>query len=130
MGSLAAPGPTSPLSNDVLVIVVPFPPNQKWMDHLQAVHPGLTVRWVTQGHKNPPDPLPVELFDGVTLLCTRLCQPAELLQNVRYVQAISAGADRWITHELYQKPDVVLCTANGAHAYAVFLVPFPITGTG
>ncbi|KAK3901227.1 hypothetical protein C8A05DRAFT_45077 [Staphylotrichum tortipilum] len=116
MGSLAAPGPTGPLSNDVLLIAVPFPPNQQWMDELKTVYPGLEVRWVIQVNKNPPDPLPAELFDRVTLLCTLLCQPAELLQNVRYVQVISAGADRWITHELYQKKDVVICTANGAHA--------------
>jgi hypothetical protein len=119
MGSIAR-NPPNGLANDVLLIAVPFPipPDAKWLAELEAQHPGLKVRYVVQQPKFPMDPLPEKLYDGVTLLCTLFPAPArrELLQNVRFVQLMSAGADRWISHELYKTPEVTFCTANGVHA--------------
>jgi hypothetical protein len=117
MGSLTATSPDHGFANEVLLITVPAPPNESWIAHLETKYPGLKVRWFTRVNRIPPDPLPAELYDGVTLLCTLLPHPIELVPKVRYVQLISAGADRWIQHELYKKQDVIFCTANGAHAY-------------
>lgn len=116
MGSLIASNSPAGLSNNVLLVAVPFPPDEKWMASLEARFPGFKVRWVTQEMKLPPPPLPDQAYEGVTMLCTLLPHPVERLQAVRYVQLLSAGADRWITHELYQKRDVVFCTANSVHA--------------
>ncbi|KAK4153462.1 hypothetical protein C8A00DRAFT_43641 [Chaetomidium leptoderma] len=116
MDSVATTKSAKGLTNDVLLIGVPFPPNEKWVAELEARHPGLKVRWASQSFKFPPDPLPKEVYDDVTMLCALWPHPVELLQKVRYVQLLSAGADKWITHELYKNPDVIFCTANGAHA--------------
>ncbi|KAL2263938.1 hypothetical protein VTK26DRAFT_4125 [Humicola hyalothermophila] len=119
MGSVNAPVPASSLSNDVLLIAVFEPPDEKWMAKIEARYPGLKVRWVVQG--DHPEPLPAEVFDGVTLLCTLFpsSYPPDLLKRLRYVQLISAGADRWTQHELYKNPDVLFCTANGVHAIPI-----------
>ncbi|KAK4235966.1 hypothetical protein C8A03DRAFT_45961 [Achaetomium macrosporum] len=115
MGSIAASEPTG-LKDDVLLVVVPFPEDEKWMAKLRAQHPGLEVRWATQPPTFEIDPLPKETYDGVTLLCALGPHPAEMLQKVRFVQLLSAGADKWVGSELYKKPEVTFCTTNGAHA--------------
>ncbi|KAK4038531.1 hypothetical protein C8A01DRAFT_47860 [Parachaetomium inaequale] len=104
------------LSQEVFLLALPSPPNKPWIAQLEASHPGLEVRWVTQAIYSPPDPLPKEVSDNVTMLCSLWPLPAEVLPKVRYVQLISAGADRWITQDLYKDPNVTFCTANGAHA--------------
>lgn len=116
MGS-TTPAPPRRLSNDVLLLVVPFPQDEQWAPGLKARYPGLEVRCVVQQVKLPPDPIPKEAFDRVTMLCSLFPQPPELLQNVRFVQLVSAGADRWAKNELYTtRLDVPFCTTNGAHA--------------
>lgn len=117
MDSTVALGGANDLSNEVLLVAIPFPPNHKWTARLEALHPGLKVRLAIQSNTFPPEPLPKEVYDGVTILCTLWPHPVEMLQNVRYVQLLSAGADKWIGHELYKNPNVTFCTANGAHAY-------------
>jgi hypothetical protein len=114
--SSVTPQPASGLGNDVLLLAVPFPPNEKWIARLKTLHPGLKVRWAQQSTTFPPEPLPKEVYDDVTILLALWPHPAELMHNVRYVQLVSAGADRWITHDLYKNPDVKFCTANGAHS--------------
>ncbi|KAK4183291.1 putative 2-hydroxyacid dehydrogenase [Podospora australis] len=115
MGSLTHSS-SSDLSKDIILIAVPAPPDAKWIAHLEAKHPGLKVRWAVHEFKFPLDPLPEEVYEGITTLVTVLPHPVHLLQNVRFVQLISAGADRWIGNELYNNPDVTFCTANGIHA--------------
>jgi hypothetical protein len=115
MGSIVPEGAKG-LSQDVFLLSLPSPPNTAWIAQIEAAHPGLTVRWVTQSLKYPPDPLPEGSYDDVTMLCTLWPHPAEMLPKVRYVQLISAGADKWITHDLYKNPNVTFCTANGVHA--------------
>jgi hypothetical protein len=117
MGSTVTAQPAKSLSHDVLLVAIPFPPQDQWMARLEALYPGFKVRWVVQSTNYPPEPLPEEVYDGVTILLTLWPHPIERLQKVRYVQLISAGADKWIPHELYKNPDVLLCTANGAHSY-------------
>ncbi|GAB1316954.1 D-isomer specific 2-hydroxyacid dehydrogenase NAD-binding domain-containing protein [Madurella fahalii] len=116
MGSIMASELANSLSNDVLLMTVPSPPNETWIAELERKYPGFKVRWVLQETKLPAHPLPHDVYDGVTILCTVLPHPAELLPKLRYVQLMSAGADRWITHELYKRPGVMFCTGNGVHA--------------
>ncbi|KAL2015442.1 hypothetical protein VTK56DRAFT_5497 [Thermocarpiscus australiensis] len=116
MGSASPSEPRPGLSDDILLVAAPLPPDEKWVAKAEARYPGLKVRWMYHEYKSNPDPLPKEAYEGVTILCTVMTHPAELLQNVRYVQLISAGADQWIGHELYRNPDVIFCTMNGIHA--------------
>jgi hypothetical protein len=118
MGSVTALNAARPLSNDVLVIAAPmvFPRDEKWMARLESLHPGLKVRWVSQSHTYPPEPLPEDISKEVTLLATVWPYPAEQLPNVRFVQLLTAGANQWFTNGVYKKPEVIFCTTNGAHA--------------
>ncbi|KAK4164674.1 hypothetical protein QBC43DRAFT_317313 [Cladorrhinum sp. PSN259] len=105
--------------DDILLMAVPLPRDDKWIAKIAANHPGIKeIRWVQREWKVPPDPLPQDALDGVTLLCTGMPIDAEqsrLLKNVRYVQLLSAGADIWIGNPLYQNQDVTFCTSNGTH---------------
>jgi hypothetical protein len=114
--SSVTPQPASNLGNDLVLLAVPFPPDEEWIARLKSLHPGLKVRWAQQSTTFPPEPLAKEVYDDVTILVGLWPHPAELVQNVRYVQLLSAGADRWITHDLYKNPDVKFCTANGAQS--------------
>jgi hypothetical protein len=116
MGSTAASAPPSGLKDDVLLIVFPFAKDEEWLARLREQHPGLEVRWAQQPPTFEIEPLPKETYDGVTLLCALGPHPYEMLQKVRFVQLLSAGADRWVGSELYKKPEVTFCTTNGAHA--------------
>lgn len=109
--------PTSSLAGDVLLFEVPAPRDEKWIAQLQERYPGLEIRWHTSELTMMPKPLPDEVYDGVTLLVGFMPHPAEKLPKVRYVQLMSAGADRWTTNDLYKNPNVTFCTANGTHAY-------------
>ncbi|KAK3994343.1 putative 2-hydroxyacid dehydrogenase [Cladorrhinum sp. PSN332] len=112
-------GSTTANSNDILLMAVPLPRDDKWIAKIETQYPGIKeVRWAQREWKISPDPLPEDVLDGVTLLCTGMPIGAEqvgLLQKVRYVQLLSAGADRWISNPLYQNPDVTFCTSNGTH---------------
>ncbi|KAK4195431.1 putative 2-hydroxyacid dehydrogenase [Triangularia verruculosa] len=114
MGSLNAAA--SALDKDVLLFEVPAPRDEEWISHLQNKYPGLEIRWHTSELTMAPKALPKEVYDGVTLLVGFMPHPAEMLPKVRYVQLMSAGADRWITNDLYKNPNVTFCTANGTHA--------------
>ncbi|KAK4098525.1 hypothetical protein N658DRAFT_431886 [Parathielavia hyrcaniae] len=118
MSLAAVPKAARPLSNDVLLIAAPaiIPRNEKWMAKLESLHPGLKVRWVSQPNVRPPEPLPEGTSREATILCSLWEYPAEQLPNVRFVQLFSAGANLWVTNDLYKNPDVIFCTANGAHA--------------
>lgn len=111
------------LSNDVLLVTIPVPVNEAWIAKIKALHPGFQVRWVTEpfgDRSGPPSKessLPQEMYEDVTMLFTFRNHPAEMLPKLRFVQLISAGADKWINHELYKDPNITFCTANGAHSY-------------
>ncbi|KAK3689725.1 hypothetical protein B0T22DRAFT_177400 [Podospora appendiculata] len=114
MGSNAASDPVSDLSNDILLLHLPLPPDEKWITHVETKFPGLKVRWVMRPNPDfTPIVLPEEVFEGVTMICSLTPHPAEMLPKVRYVQVASSGADLWLNHPLYQNPNVIFCTANG-----------------
>ncbi|KAL2151724.1 hypothetical protein VTH82DRAFT_6822 [Thermothelomyces myriococcoides] len=104
------------LSNEVLLVCVPFPAEEQWIANLKASHPGLEIRWVVRPLSAGAEPLSKETYENVSLLLTLKPHPAELLPKLRFVQLISAGADVWLDHNLYKNPEITFCTANGAHA--------------
>ncbi|KAH7367796.1 D-3-phosphoglycerate dehydrogenase [Plectosphaerella cucumerina] len=115
MGSLAS---SNPLSNDVVLIVVPAQANQEWIDRVKAKYPGITVRWeyLAIGGPKTTEDLPADIWDGVTIYSGFVTGPSAGMDKVRFIQLPSAGADRWLDHHLYKnRPDVVFSTANGVH---------------
>ncbi len=120
MGSLANSTSKPGLSEDILLVNIPIPPNEEWIAKIEATYPGLKVRW-SQRHPllTKDKGIPPELWDGVTIVVCSATPPAHLMSKVRYVQLSSAGADRWLEHEVYKDKNVVFCTANGCHPYVM-----------
>ncbi|KAI1491564.1 D-isomer specific 2-hydroxyacid dehydrogenase [Biscogniauxia mediterranea] len=112
---------SGPLSKDILLVFLPRDPQTEWIERIKSQHPGLEVRWFNLQKEDrtfvKAEEVPSHVWDGVTLLTAFMYPPpAGLLSNVRFIQLISAGADRWPGHPTYQDEKVVFCTANGAHA--------------
>ncbi|KAI0592885.1 D-isomer specific 2-hydroxyacid dehydrogenase [Biscogniauxia sp. FL1348] len=110
-----------PLSKDILLIFLPGDPQTEWTERIKSQHPGLEVRWFNAQKENgtfaKSDEIPSSVWDGVTLLAAFTYPlPADLLPNLRFIQLISAGVDKWPGHPTYQDEKVVFCTANGVHA--------------
>lgn len=130
MGSAdtTAPGPvTAPsITNDVLLIHMPFGPDQEWIAKAETRYPGFKVRWYTRPYNEEKIALPDEAYDGVTMLCA-INEPPVELPKLRYVQIASAGADAWTKTPLYQNPNIIFCTANGTHPYVS--IPYVRTGS-
>ncbi|KAI6083800.1 hypothetical protein F4821DRAFT_243983 [Hypoxylon rubiginosum] len=108
------------LSNDVLLFFVSTPERPEWVDRISKRFGGLRVRWVNSIREDKSvvnvSELSPELFDGVTLFCTYMPAPAELIPKVRFVQLTSAGADRWLGHPKYLEESTVFCTSNGVQS--------------
>jgi hypothetical protein len=118
MGSVGDATAPSALSKDVLLLHIPPPPNQEWIARMTAKFPGLEVRWAAHGFNlMNPIPVPDDMWEGVTLVCLMTPPPdASKLDNIRFIQLPSAGADHWIQHPKFQDPNVPFCTSNGVHA--------------
>ncbi|UNI24043.1 hypothetical protein JDV02_009822 [Purpureocillium takamizusanense] len=109
-------------ARDKLLIHVPQPPPPGFLDALAARFPQLSVRWEIAGFDPlrsdlaSADTLPPEVLDGVTMLCAYPPAAAAAIPDVRFVQLISAGSDRWVGHDKYRDPRVVFCSGSGCHA--------------
>ncbi|KAK1983944.1 D-isomer specific 2-hydroxyacid dehydrogenase [Colletotrichum cereale] len=118
MGDL--PERSSPLAQDVLLLVLPAPENPTWKRRVLERFPGLEVRWVDSrkpgGDYALPDEVPDEMWDGVTIYHSLTPASPERMSKVRFVQVSSAGVDLWVGHEVYQNPDVSFCTTNGCQS--------------
>lgn len=114
---------------DVILIFLPdrLAPDAAWLAKTEAAYPGVTVRIAgqvdpTTGTIRDVNDLPAATWEGVTILVSlwppRTTGPdaKTTLDGLRFVQVPSAGADRWIVHETYQRPEVVIATGNGTHA--------------
>ncbi|KAM7197106.1 hypothetical protein V8F33_005765 [Rhypophila sp. PSN 637] len=102
------------LNADVLLIHMPFEPDNAWIAKVEARYPGFKVRWYSRPWGFEKIALPEEAYKGVTMLCSPGEPPADL-PKLRYVQIAQAGADAWINTPLYKNSKVVFCTANGTH---------------
>ncbi|CAJ2513996.1 Uu.00g021150.m01.CDS01 [Anthostomella pinea] len=109
-----------PLSKDVLLVFLPGAEDTEWTGRIAKRHPGLEIIWFNAfkpGNEfTRPEEFDQEMWHRVTILATYLPPPAHLVPKVRYIQLISAGADKWPSHPKYQDERVLFCTANGAHA--------------
>ncbi|KAL5606371.1 hypothetical protein BROUX41_002788 [Berkeleyomyces rouxiae] len=107
----------SPLSNDVLLLLLPAPLPQGWIERLESKYPGFQVRFehIQNDNLTPRamSEIPAESWAGVTMLVTYAPPPPKLVSNVRFVQLLSAGSDQWKGHPLYENKDVVFCNASG-----------------
>ncbi|KAH7311315.1 D-isomer specific 2-hydroxyacid dehydrogenase [Stachybotrys elegans] len=104
-------------TTDVILVFTPWDAPQWWMKYMATTHPSIEVRWVNstapdRSLKRPED-TPLEIWDGVTILCTYEPPPAHLLRSVRFVQLTSAGSDMWVGHPTFEDEKVVFCTSNG-----------------
>lgn len=106
--------------NDKLLIHLPAPAPDGWLDKVKQRFPQLTVRWEITYMDGPDvinaDALSDEAWEGVTLLCLYPPPSASKMRNVRFVQLGSAGSDRWLNHERYLDPNVIFCSGSGFHA--------------
>ncbi|KAI1386102.1 uncharacterized protein F4822DRAFT_305618 [Hypoxylon trugodes] len=113
-------GEIDTLSNDILLLFVPFAEKPEWIERITKRFKGLQIRWVNSIRDNhiivKAEEVSPEKWDGVTLLTSFLPPPAEFIPKVRFVQLTSAGADRWPGHPKYQDENVIFCTTNGIHA--------------
>jgi phosphoglycerate dehydrogenase-like enzyme len=109
------------IQDDVLLIFLPIPPEENWVDSITSRYSGLTVRWEsrndpTTGDERTIESLPAEVWEGVTILMCFRPPPAQLMPNVRFVQLTSAGVDRWMNHERYKDEKCAFATASGVHS--------------
>ncbi|KAL8406861.1 hypothetical protein RB596_005372 [Gaeumannomyces avenae] len=123
MGSLHGPSSGLSLEGEVLLVCIPTEPKLEWVTAMEERYPGLEIRWVdrdwyldTNVFASGTLNLPAGLYDGVTMVMSFLPPKPEDMKRVRFVQLTSAGADRWVTHDVYRDPNVIFCTANGIHA--------------
>ncbi|KAI0161811.1 hypothetical protein GGR52DRAFT_576110 [Hypoxylon sp. FL1284] len=107
------------LSNDILLLFLPFPERPEWTERLSKRH-DLRIRWVNtikgDGSFADTTDLGPEIWADVTLLCSFIPPPVELTPKVRFVHLPSAGADRWPGHPMYEDKNIPFCTTNGIHA--------------
>ncbi|KIV85050.1 hypothetical protein PV11_00786 [Exophiala sideris] len=101
------------LSQDIIIILYPGNPKLEVIGKLEAKFPGLKVHW--QNVVPGSEPLPREIWDNVTILWTFDIPEVTSLPKLRFVQMLSAGADHWAETSAYKDPNVIFCTANGAH---------------
>ncbi|PHH50878.1 hypothetical protein CFIMG_004398RA [Ceratocystis fimbriata CBS 114723] len=107
----------SPLSNDILLLLIPTSLPAGWVENLQAKYPGFEVRFECTQNADltlrPMSDVPIHKWDGVTMLVTYTPPPPELVPNVRYVQLLCVGSDEWRGHPLYENKNVLFCNASG-----------------
>ncbi|KAF4978486.1 hypothetical protein FZEAL_5132 [Fusarium zealandicum] len=105
------------LKDDVLLVYLPTPAPQSFLDAVHAKHPELEVRWYEAPVANFQlmglENLPAGAWDGVTLVCTYHIPDIELVPNVRFFQSASAGLDMWADYPKYLDPDVLVCNSGG-----------------
>ncbi|RSM17429.1 hypothetical protein CDV31_003678 [Fusarium ambrosium] len=103
---------------DVLLVFIPVDPDIQWVNRINSTLPHIEVRWVkalSDGRLLTPIDISPNEWDGVTMVCTYFPPPPSLAPRLRFVQVSSAGFDLWVDHPSFQDPDVVICSANGAH---------------
>ena len=110
-------------AGDVLLCFLPahMLPDEAWAKKIESRFPGLAVRYLAQedpatGSVRDINTIPPDLWPGVTVLASMYPPDADTIPHIRFVQVPSSGADRWIKHDIYKKPGVVVCTSNGTHA--------------
>lgn len=120
---MATKAPSGLGAGDVLLCFLPdhMLPEESWVKDIESQFPGLEVRYLSQkdpetGGVRDINTIPEHFWPGVTVLASLYPPDTDKIPNIRFVQAPSSGADRWIKHDIYKKPGVTICTSNGTHA--------------
>lgn len=102
-----------------ILILAPWVPSEDFLERLRNKYPGLEI-----AHRELPRTRrvseagisPEEWKDVTILLAGGLAIPdKELVPKLKYVQVMSAGANRILGHPIFLETDVTFCTANGVH---------------
>lgn len=119
-------------ANDKLLVHLNLPAPAGWLEKVAERYPQLTVLWkIAKFDPSIPDVenvdvLDDEILEGVTMICVFPPFSAEKLPNVRYLQLVSAGSDRWVNHPYYLDPKVQFCNASGAYSYVRSSTPLDV----
>lgn len=108
------------LQNEKLLVFLPIPPPQGWLERTRERLPGVEIRWEvarleSTGLSSVAD-LPQDVLEGVTMMCTFPPPPPEVMKHVKFVQLASAGWDLWVKHPVFLDPEVKFCNGSGVHA--------------
>src|SRR5690349_12820264 len=111
--------PRDSFSAEVLLLLMPDDPASDFIQRVTDNYPGISVRWfnvaTSDGKLTGCDDIPVEVWEGVTMLCTYQLPKAELLPRLKFVQLTSAGSDQCDGNRLFEDSDIIFCSANGVH---------------
>ncbi|KAF7548636.1 hypothetical protein G7Z17_g6944 [Cylindrodendrum hubeiense] len=102
---------------DVLLVYLPSQAPPQFLEGVRTKFPHLEVRWiqtpVDKGQLLAPDHLTAEQWAGVTMMCIYHVPKPEVIPDVWFFQAASAGTDTWAKHPKYLDPDVIFSNASG-----------------
>ncbi|KAJ4133017.1 hypothetical protein NW754_015828 [Fusarium falciforme] len=105
------------LKGDVLLVYLPSPAPEPFLAQARERFPELEVRWFEAPIVNfqllPPDHLPDEAWEGVTMLCIYHQPDPAKVPRARFFQAASAGLDMWAGYPKFRDPEVQFANASG-----------------
>ncbi|KAJ3522700.1 hypothetical protein NM208_g12748 [Fusarium decemcellulare] len=105
------------LKGDVLLVYLPCQAPPAFLEATSSRFPELQVRWfeapIVDFKLLPPDHLPPEAWEGVTMMCIYHVPKVENVPKVRFFQVASAGLDMWVNYPKYLDPEVLFCNASG-----------------
>lgn len=109
------------LKDDVLLVYLPSPAPEPFLAQARERFPELEVRWFEAPIVNfqllPPDHLPDEAWEGVTMLCIYHQPDPAKVSRARFFQAASAGLDMWAGYPKFRDPEVQFANASGCQPY-------------
>ncbi|KAK2809152.1 hypothetical protein FQN50_003987 [Emmonsiellopsis sp. PD_5] len=100
-----------------LLVVLPFPELVKQLEDIRDKFPRFRVTYFEQkSHQATDGDIPKEVLASTTILCTLFYSPVlEEMPNLKLVQLISAGLDRYSDKPLITKSDINITTVSGIH---------------
>lgn len=109
------------LKGEVLLVYLPGAAPESFLKQTRERFPELEVRWfdapVVDSAFLPPDHLPDEAWEGVTMLCIYHQPDPAKLPRARFFQAASAGLDMWAGYPKFLDPKVQFANASGCQPY-------------
>ncbi|KAI9699203.1 MAG: hypothetical protein M1820_007282 [Bogoriella megaspora] len=103
-------------AKDQVLLTLPFPEPKDALSSFRKKHPDIQFTYYdTTQHSQTP--VPASLFAKVTILVTLGTLPAKPSDapKLKWIQAFSAGSDRYPSQPIYRDTDVILTTMSGIH---------------
>ncbi|KAK2795751.1 hypothetical protein FQN52_003600 [Onygenales sp. PD_12] len=100
-----------------LLVVLPFPELVKQLEDIRDKFPRFRVTYFEQkSHLAIDADIPKEVLASTTILCTLFYSPVlEEMPNLKLVQLISAGLDRYLDQPLVTESDINITNVSGIH---------------